>query len=78
MQNQSNSLPFSEQDIKRVLGSDEGKQLLRLLNRDGGAALRQAAEAIKAGDAARAKQLLSPIMETSEAASLVEKINQKR
>ena len=41
-------LPFSEQQIRRVLGSPEGQKLLQLLSRDGGAALRQAAQAMRA------------------------------
>lgn len=78
MQNDSSRLPFSEQEIRRVLTSDAGRQLLQLLNRDGGANLRQAAEAVKRGDIDGAKALLTPVMETPEAAALVDKINQTR
>ena len=37
----STSFDFTPQQIERVLKSPDGKQLLALLNRDGGAALRQ-------------------------------------
>ena len=40
---------FSADQLRRVLGSAEGKQLLALLAADGGGRLRQAAEAVKAG-----------------------------
>ena len=68
-------LPFNEKDIKRVLGSPEGQQILRLLNRDGGQALRQAADALRSGNTDEAKRVLSPIMESEEAAGLINKLN---
>ena len=75
--NTGSPFPFSHSDVQRVLGSDSGKKLLALLNQDGGQALRQAAEALKQGNYAQAQQLLSPIMDTKEAAQLVEALNQK-
>ena len=71
------SFPFQEQDIRRVLGSPEGQKLLQLLNRDGGQALRQAANALRSGNTQAAMEVLSPIMETKEAAELVEQINRQ-
>ena len=72
------SLPkFSEDDIQRVLGSQEGQALLRLLNRDGGAALRQAANAVKNGDMAKAQEIMRPLMESPGVSALVDKINRK-
>ena len=68
-------LPFNEKDIKRVLGSPEGQQILRLLDRDGGQALRQAADALRSGNTEEAKRVLSPIMESEEAAGLINKLN---
>ena len=75
---QKSGLPsFSEADIKKVLATKEGQALLRILNRDGGAVLRQAAQALQSGDAARAQELVKPIMQSPDAAALIEKINQK-
>lgn len=75
---QKSGLPsFSEADIKKVLGSKEGQALLRLLNQDGGVALRQAANALKAGDTARAQEIVKPIMQSPDAAALIEKLNRK-
>lgn len=68
---------FTEADIKKVLGSQEGQSLLKLLNRDGGTMLRQAAAAVKAGDIEKAKRIVQPIMESRDAAALIDKINKK-
>ena len=75
---QNPSMPsFTEADIKKVLGTPEGQSLLRLLNKDGGALLRQAANAVKSGDVKKAQDLVRPIMESRDAAELIKKINQK-
>lgn len=66
---------FSEEEARRVLGSPEGRQLLELLTRDGGAALRKAADALKRGDAEQARTLLSPVMDSPEAAPLIDSLN---
>ena len=77
MNQSDNRLPVSEADIRKVLGTDEGRKLLAYLSRDGGAVLKQAAEALKRGDQEGAKQILSPMMQTPEAQDLVDKINRK-
>ena len=70
--------PFSENQIRAVLGSSEGKKLIELLQSDGGERLRQAAAAIKNGNYASAQTILEPVMQTPEAAELVSKINRSR
>ena len=70
-------LPFDAQDVRRVLGSPEGQKILKLLNRDGGRALRQAADALRSGKPEDALKALSPIMDTEEAAALIDKINKR-
>ena len=77
MENKSPFPSFSEADIKKVLGSAEGQSLLRLLNRDGGNTLRKAADAVKSGNLQLAQELVRPMMESKDAAELIEKINQK-
>ena len=74
----SGDLPFSAEQVQRVLGSAEGQQLLALLQRDGGAVLRQAAQQISQGNYNAAKALLEPVMNTEEASELVRKLNEKR
>ena len=66
---------FSQEEIRRVLSSPEGKQLLGLLTKDGGSRLRQAADALRSGQQDEAKQLLTPLMQTDEAKTLVRKLN---
>ena len=68
---------FSPEQLRSVLASKEGKQLMQLLNRDGGAALRQAAAAARNGDYEQAKRIMEPLMQTPEAARLVDEINRK-
>ena len=68
---------FTPEQIRSVLGTKEGQQLLSLLNRDGGAALRQAAGAIKSGNYATAQKILEPVMQTPEASRLVDAINRR-
>lgn len=71
------NITFSESQIKQVLGSPEGRQLLALLSKGGGKELRMAAEEFKKGNFDAAQKILQPIVETPEASSLMEKINGK-
>ena len=68
---------FTKQQLAAVLSSSEGKQLLSLLSRDGGAALSQAAQALRNGDSELAKSIVSPLMQSDEAQALIEKINER-
>lgn len=77
MNNAPHQPPFREDEIHRVLDSDAGKKLLAYLNRDGGTALRQAVDALKNGKQADAYALMQPLMQTEEAKSLIDQINQK-
>lgn len=71
----SNALPFSEKDIRRVLGSSAGQQLLQLLSQSGGNELKRAAEALKKGNIDAAKEILAPVMNSPKASTLVDQIN---
>lgn len=66
---------FSADQLRRVLDSAEGKQLLALLAADGGGRLRQAAEAVKASDHTRAQAILQPVLQTEQAQALLQKLN---
>ena len=66
---------FSPEQLRRVLGSAEGRQLLALLASGGGERLRQAADAAKQGDHARAMELLRPVLNTEQAQALLRKLN---
>ena len=63
---------FSPEQLRRVLGSAEGRQLLALLASGGGERLRHAA---KQGDHARAMELLRPVLNTEQAQALLRKLN---
>ena len=69
---------FSEAEIKAVLQSKAGQQLMQLLKKDGGISLSRAVAAIQSGDYAKAFELMQPIMSSEDAAKLVKEINQKR
>lgn len=69
---------FSEAEVKAVLQSKAGQQLLQLLKKDGGIALSRAVAAIQSGDYVKAFELMQPIMASEDAAKLVKEINQKR
>ena len=62
--------------LQRLLQSPEGAALIRLLRRDGGKGLASAAEAIRRGDTAAARQALSPLLD-DEAGRLVERLGEK-
>jgi hypothetical protein len=65
------------ENIQKIFGTGEGRQLIALLNRDGGKALRQAAAALQRGDQAAAAAVLEPIMNQPEAQALVDALNKK-
>lgn len=66
---------FSPEQLRRVLGSSEGRQLLALLSSGCGERLRQAAAAAKQGDHTRAMELLQPVLNTEQAQALLRKLN---
>ena len=68
---------FTKQQLAAVLSTNEGRQLLTLLSRDGGSALSQAAQALRNGDTELAKSIVSPLMQSGEAQALIEKINER-
>lgn len=73
----TNNSQFSMEQLRQVLSSKEGKQLIALLNRDGGKALQQAAQAYKSGDTAGAEALLKPMVQTGEGTELLKKLGRK-
>lgn len=68
---------FSPRQIAAVLSSEEGKALLSLLGRDGGAALHAAADAFARGQTELAKSLIAPMLENAQAQELIDKINRQ-
>ena len=72
----SNSVPDPEQ-VKRMLAGPEGQALLRLLQADGGAGLRAAAEALRRGDRAGMQAALNPLLAGTEAEALTRSMEEK-
>ena len=68
---------ISAEQMRSLLSSEEAKQLIALLQRDGGQRRRQAAQEFKKGNTAGAQELLRPVVETKEADELLKKINKK-
>lgn len=66
---------FSPAHLRRLLSSPEGRQLLALLQRDGGETMRQAAAQVKEGNPRAAQELLRPMADSPEAAQLLKKLS---
>lgn len=70
----SNDAKFSE--MRRVLATQEGKQLLSMLTKSGN--LQAAVDAFKKGDMNAVQAAVRPVVETQEANELLQKINESR
>lgn len=68
--------PDPEQ-LKRLLAGPEGQSLLRLLQADGGDALRAAAEALRRGSTEGVKAALTPLLAGTEAEALTRSLEAK-
>lgn len=68
--------PDPEQ-MKKLLSGPEGQALLRLLQADGGAGLRAAAEAMKRGNVEGVKEALTPLLAGTEAEELTRRMEEK-
>ena len=74
---EKNADQFSMQEAMRLAQSDAGKQLLALLKKENGAALQQAAQQFRAGNAEAAQETLRPLLQDTETAQLLHKLNSK-
>lgn len=61
--------------LLKMLTTPEGKRLLQLMQKDGGAAFSKAAAAAKTGNYALAKSILEPILSGTDAASLAQDLS---
>ena len=57
-------------DFIRKLNTPEGKKLLAIMKKDGGSAFQQAASAVKNGDYEKARRILQPVLENTDASEL--------
>ena len=72
----SDPRPDPEQ-LRKLLSGPEGRALLQILQADGGAGLRAAAEAMKRGDTEGVKTALSPLLAGTEAEALTRRMEEK-
>ena len=77
MEKQEKMPQISPEQAKRLLSSPEARQLIALLNRDGGMSLQKAAAEFRKGNTAGAQEALKPMMQTQEAGELLEKLKGK-
>ena len=78
MKQDSQKIPqFSAEQVRQILSSPEGRQLIALLNRDGGKGMQQAAAEYRKGNLAGAQEALKPFVQTAEAEALLKKLNGK-
>lgn len=68
---------FSAEQVRQILSSPEGRQLIALLNRDGGKGMQQAAAEYRKGNLAGAQEALKPLVQAAEAEALLKKLNGK-
>ena len=65
---------ISEREIRELLQSETGKQLIRLLNQKDGSILRQAAQEAKNGHYEKAYEALDPLLKGTDASILAKKL----
>lgn len=58
-----------------LLATKEGRQLIALLQSDGGA-LRSAAQSLRQGNESAAQEKMAPLLQNSEVQALLSKLNQ--
>ena len=60
-----------QKGMEKLLGSPEGRELIRVLNPDGGKTMREAAGAMKAGDEQRMKDTVAPLLKSPQVRQLM-------
>lgn len=74
---EKNSPSVPKEELEKIIQSKQAQDLLALLQRDGGAILRQASQAATAGDYEKVQQLLAPKLQSPEAEKLLKALEQK-
>ncbi len=68
-------LSLSDPELRRTLDTPAARELLQLLNRDGGRALQAAADALRAGQPMDALAALSPVLTSGEVTALLQRLD---
>ena len=69
---------FSMEEAAKLLSTQEGQQLLQLMQQDGGKSMQAAFAAVQSGDGAKAMALLAPLLADPKAAELLDRLNGAR
>lgn len=67
----------AQKKLQSLLTTREGMQLMKLLSADGGSALRQAGEALKAGDQQKVRDIMSPMLNNSQVQNLLSSLEKE-
>ena len=73
----SNSSAADSEQIRKLLTSPEGQELIKLLQADGGAGVRAAAASIQSGNMEAARSALLPLLDGTKAEELTRKMEEK-
>ena len=68
---------IGEKELRELLQSEAGKQLIELLNRKDGAVLRQVAADAKNGRYEKAFEALAPLVEGTDASKLIRELKKQ-
>ncbi len=63
-----------QKNIQKLLSTNEGKKLLKLLTGDGGTALKNAGNALRQGNTQKAQSIVAPLMEDPEVQRLLKSL----
>lgn len=74
---EKNSPSMSKEALEKIVQSTQAQELLALLQKDGGAVLRQASQAASAGDYEKVQQLLAPKLQSKEAEDILKQLERQ-
>lgn len=74
---EKNSPSMSKEALENIVQSRQAQELLALLQKDGGAVLRQASQAASAGDYEKVQQLLAPKLQSKEAEDILKQLERQ-
>ena len=77
MSNENKVPGFSGKNVDAVIRSSEARELLHILNQDGGAGISRATEALRSGDYKKAVSCLKPLLESPKSEELLQELNRK-
>lgn len=60
-----------KRDMQKIMSTQEGQKLIKLLSADGGKTLRQAGEALKRGDQSKAQETMAPMLQNPQVQQLI-------